>query len=111
VVALQRRLEERLPGLLVQAAPGSRLDQRRPAGRCARRRPAPAAAGGRAPDGRPRPLGAALAVGPGDSLTFSLSLPYAPASWSGLSLAVGLVVAEALDDAGQGARRTAGASP
>ncbi|MFZ4652084.1 MAG: biotin--[acetyl-CoA-carboxylase] ligase [Rubrivivax sp.] len=34
----------------------------------------------------------------GDSLTFSLSLPYAPADWSGLSLAVGLAVAEALDE-------------
>ena len=34
---------------------------------------------------------------PGASLTFSLSLPFAPANWSGLSLAVGLAVAEALD--------------
>ncbi|MBP6903410.1 MAG: biotin--[acetyl-CoA-carboxylase] ligase [Burkholderiaceae bacterium] len=37
---------------------------------------------------------------PGASLTFSLSLPYAPAGaggWSGLSLAVGLAVAEALE--------------
>jgi BirA family biotin operon repressor/biotin-[acetyl-CoA-carboxylase] ligase len=33
----------------------------------------------------------------GASLTFSLSLPLAPADWSGLSLAVGLAVAEALD--------------
>ena len=32
----------------------------------------------------------------GDSLTFSLSLPYAPRDWSGLSLAVGLAVAESL---------------
>ena len=32
----------------------------------------------------------------GDSLTFSLSLPYAPRDWSGLSLAVGLSVAESL---------------
>jgi len=32
----------------------------------------------------------------GDSLTFSLGLPLAPADWSGLSLAVGLAVAEAL---------------
>ncbi|UZG44766.1 biotin--[acetyl-CoA-carboxylase] ligase [Caldimonas thermodepolymerans] len=35
---------------------------------------------------------------PGDSLTFSLGLPYAPASWSGLSLAVGVAVAEALHE-------------
>jgi len=33
----------------------------------------------------------------GASLTFSLSLALAPADWSGLSLAVGLAVAEALD--------------
>jgi BirA family biotin operon repressor/biotin-[acetyl-CoA-carboxylase] ligase len=33
----------------------------------------------------------------GASLTFSLGLPLAPADWSGLSLVVGLVVAEALD--------------
>lgn len=35
----------------------------------------------------------------GDSLTFSLSLPYAPRDWSGLSLAVGVAVAQALDPA------------
>lgn len=44
----------------------------------------------------------------GRSLTFSLSLPYAPTDWSGLSLAVGLAVAEALDPAGV---RPAGAGP
>ena len=33
---------------------------------------------------------------PGDSLTFSLSLPLAPRDWSGLSLAVGLSLAESL---------------
>ena len=33
----------------------------------------------------------------GDSLTFSLLLPLAPADWSGLSLAVGLALADALD--------------
>ena len=33
----------------------------------------------------------------GASLTFSLSLPLSPADWSGLSLAVGLALAEALD--------------
>ncbi len=41
-------------------------------------------------------LGRAWASGPGDSLTFSLGLPLAPADWSGLSLAVGVAVAEAL---------------
>lgn len=34
---------------------------------------------------------------PGDSLTFSLGLSLAPADWSGLSLAVGVAVAQALD--------------
>ncbi len=33
----------------------------------------------------------------GASLTFSLSLPLAPAQWAGLSLAVGLALADALD--------------
>ncbi len=35
----------------------------------------------------------------GASLTFSLALPLAPAEWGGLSLAVGLALAEALDSA------------
>jgi BirA family biotin operon repressor/biotin-[acetyl-CoA-carboxylase] ligase len=39
---------------------------------------------------------------PGASLTFSLSLPFSPADWSGLSLAVGVAVAEALDPAPAG---------
>lgn len=34
---------------------------------------------------------------PGGSLTFSLGLPFAPPDWSGLSLAVGLALAEALE--------------
>lgn len=34
---------------------------------------------------------------PGASLTFSLALPLAPRDWSGLSLAVGLALADALD--------------
>jgi len=36
---------------------------------------------------------------PGASLTFSLALPLAMADWSGLSLAIGVAIAEALDDA------------
>jgi BirA family transcriptional regulator, biotin operon repressor / biotin---[acetyl-CoA-carboxylase] ligase len=36
------------------------------------------------------------AAAPGRSLTFSLACPLAPADWSGLSLAVGLALAEAL---------------
>ena len=39
----------------------------------------------------------------GASLTFSLSLPLAPAQWGGLSLAVGLALAEALDPQPPGA--------
>jgi BirA family biotin operon repressor/biotin-[acetyl-CoA-carboxylase] ligase len=38
---------------------------------------------------------------PGASLTFSLSLPVRRADWSGLSLAVGWAVAQALDPAGR----------
>ncbi|MBA4176703.1 MAG: biotin--[acetyl-CoA-carboxylase] ligase [Leptothrix sp. (in: Bacteria)] len=44
----------------------------------------------------------------GASLTFSLGLPLAPVDWSGLSLAVGLALAEALDPGGTDA---AGAAP
>ena len=36
----------------------------------------------------------------GASLTFSLSLPMSPADWSGLSLAVGVAIADALEPAG-----------
>jgi BirA family biotin operon repressor/biotin-[acetyl-CoA-carboxylase] ligase len=39
---------------------------------------------------------------PGASLTFSLALPLAPRDWSGLSLAVGLALADALDPAVEG---------
>jgi BirA family biotin operon repressor/biotin-[acetyl-CoA-carboxylase] ligase len=41
-------------------------------------------------------LGRAWASAPGDSLTFSLGLALAPLEWAGLSLAVGVAVAEAL---------------
>ena len=44
----------------------------------------------------------------GDSLTFSLGLPLAPADWSGLSLAVGISVAESLDPPQAGQVRHAG---
>jgi BirA family biotin operon repressor/biotin-[acetyl-CoA-carboxylase] ligase len=44
-------------------------------------------------------LGRAWHSRAGASLTFSLALPLAPADWSGLSLAVGLALAEALDPA------------
>ena len=51
-------------------------------------------------------LGRTWLAAPGTSLTFSLALPLAPRDWSGLSLAVGLAVAEALDPDGA---RAAGA--
>ncbi|TFZ01957.1 biotin--[acetyl-CoA-carboxylase] ligase [Ramlibacter humi] len=41
-------------------------------------------------------LGRSWESAAGDSLTFSLGLPLAPPDWSGLSLAVGVAVAEAL---------------
>ena len=41
--------------------------------------------------------GRAWASAPGASLTFSLALPLAPADWSGLSLAVGVALADALE--------------
>lgn len=41
-------------------------------------------------------LGRGWASAPGDSLTFSLGLPLAPADWAGLSLAVGVAIAEQL---------------
>lgn len=42
-------------------------------------------------------LGRGWTASAGASLTFSLALPLAPVAWSGLSLAVGLALAEALD--------------
>lgn len=45
---------------------------------------------------------------PGASLTFSLGLPLAPQGWQGLSLAVGLALADALDPPG---RRPPGVPP
>ncbi|MCW5635036.1 MAG: biotin--[acetyl-CoA-carboxylase] ligase [Rubrivivax sp.] len=48
-------------------------------------------------------LGRGWLAAPGTSLTFSMSLPLAPRDWSGLSLAAGLAIAEALDPATEGA--------
>lgn len=44
-------------------------------------------------------LGRGWVSTPGRSLTFSLGLPLAPAQWGGLSLAVGVALAEALEPA------------
>ena len=46
--------------------------------------------------------GRAWQSAPGASLTFSLALPMVPVDWSGLSLAVGVALAEALDPARPG---------
>jgi BirA family transcriptional regulator, biotin operon repressor / biotin---[acetyl-CoA-carboxylase] ligase len=46
-------------------------------------------------------LGRAWLSAPGSSLTFSLVLPLAPVDWSGLSLAVGVALAEVLDPVGE----------
>jgi BirA family biotin operon repressor/biotin-[acetyl-CoA-carboxylase] ligase len=49
-------------------------------------------------------LGRSWNAGPDASLTFSFAVPLQRADWSGLSLAVGVAVAEALDPASQWAR-------
>jgi BirA family biotin operon repressor/biotin-[acetyl-CoA-carboxylase] ligase len=46
-------------------------------------------------------LGRTWQSSPGASLTFSLSLPLNPVDWSGLSLAIGTAVADALDPTGR----------
>jgi BirA family transcriptional regulator, biotin operon repressor / biotin---[acetyl-CoA-carboxylase] ligase len=47
-------------------------------------------------------LGRGWVSSAGTSLTFSLSLPLAPSQWGGLSLAVGLAIAQALDPSSAG---------
>lgn len=42
-------------------------------------------------------MGRAWTSAPGDSLTFSIGVPLSPAGWAGLSLAVGVALAEALE--------------
>ncbi len=95
--ALWERLEPLLPGLSVEVAASvpstntrllelARQGDAQPALLVAETQTA----------GRGR-LGREWVAVPGASLTFSLALPYAPADWSGLSLAVGLALAEALD--------------
>jgi BirA family biotin operon repressor/biotin-[acetyl-CoA-carboxylase] ligase len=49
-------------------------------------------------------LGRTWQSSPGASLTFSLSLPMNPVDWSGLSLAVGISIAEALEPPGHEGR-------
>ncbi|MEK8051516.1 biotin--[acetyl-CoA-carboxylase] ligase [Ideonella sp. DXS22W] len=115
--ALWQQLEPLLPGLSVEvvARMGSTntelLDRVRRGHRRSDDRPAGPAEHHRHDDTLPCLLvaetqtagrgrqGKAWVTPPGGALTFSLMLPYAPADWSGLSLAVGLAVAEALDPA------------
>ena len=97
IEALQREWVALLPGLTVQRlaavdSTNTRLVERARAGEAA---PCLLVAEHQTA-GRGR-LGRVWQARPGASLTFSLALPLAPANWSGLSLAVGIALAEALD--------------
>ena len=112
VQALWDRVSPLLPGLSIEVmervgSTNAELAERlRLAGRSARGRDS------RADDLRPAllvavqqtqgrgRLGRAWQSAPQSSLTFSLSLPLVRSEWSGLSLAVGLALAQALDPAG-----------
>ena len=108
--ALWRQLEPLLPGLSVEVvarleSTNTELLER-----------ARAAGGRRSGDTQPSllvaehqtrgrgRLGRDWLASAGASLTFSLALPLAPATWSGLSLAVGVALADALDPAPAAAR-------
>lgn len=122
--ALWRQLSPLLPGLSVEVVARSMstnselLERARlaPSPRASRfgaldEAPPPRGAGRRHDDARPCLLVAEEQLGgrgrlgrgwrsaAGTSLTFSLALPLAPADWSGLSLAVGVALAEALQPA------------
>ena len=97
VEAIRAAIEPQLPGFTVEILPSidstnSELMRRARAGRCA---PtllvAEQQTAGRGRLGRDWHSGAQA-----DSLTFSLGLPLSPVDWSGLSLAVGVSVAESL---------------
>jgi len=95
--ALQAALRARLPGLCVQvlASTGSTntdlVERLRGGDATPVLRVAEHQTAGRGRNGR------AWAAAPGASLTFSLGLPLAPADWSGLSLAVGVSLAQAIE--------------
>ncbi len=98
---LWQQLEPLLPGLSVEVLPrcastNTTLLERARAGDLA---PCLLVAEAQT-QGRGR-LGRSWASVPGASLTFSLALPYAPQDWSGLSLAVGMCLGDALDPSGQ----------
>lgn len=114
--ALWQQLSPLLPGLSVEvlarceSTNTTLLDRCRHAG-AARAGDADRARGRRSEDAHPcllvaeaqthgrGRLGRGWVSGPGASLTFSLSMPLAPPQWSGLSLAVGCALADALDPA------------
>ena len=98
VDALRQQLEPLLPGLSIEVLPevgstNTLLVERARTDRAPCLLVAEAQTAGR---GR---LGRAWVSAPRASLTFSIALPLAPRSWSGLSLAVGLAVADALEPA------------
>jgi BirA family transcriptional regulator, biotin operon repressor / biotin---[acetyl-CoA-carboxylase] ligase len=100
--ALEQRLQADLPGMQVQAlaevdSTNTRiLDALRSGCRHPLLVVAEAQTRGRGRNGRP------WQSVPGASLTFSLGLPFAPADWSGLSLAVGVALADAIEPAPAG---------
>lgn len=93
---LQRTLRALLPGVQVQAlasvdSTNTRLLEQLRSAAVPALLVAEAQTRGRGRNGR------SWHSAPGASLTFSLALPYAPADWSGLSLAVGVALAEAIE--------------
>ena len=94
--AIWEAVVPQLPGFTVEVLPtvDSTNTDLMPPARAGQSAPVPLVAE-QQPAGRGR-LGRAWRSQPGDSLMFSLGLPLAPADWSGLSLAVGVSVAESL---------------
>jgi BirA family transcriptional regulator, biotin operon repressor / biotin---[acetyl-CoA-carboxylase] ligase len=98
--ALWQQLEPLLPGLSVEVLPscGSTNTMLLERARAGELSPCLLVAQTQT-QGRGR-LGRPWQSVPGSSLTFSLALPMAPKEWPGLSLAVGVVLAQALDTSG-----------
>jgi BirA family transcriptional regulator, biotin operon repressor / biotin---[acetyl-CoA-carboxylase] ligase len=94
--AVKEAVSALLPGFAVEVVPeiGSTNTELMRRARAGRMEPVLLAAEQQTA-GRGR-LGRGWASRAGDSLTFSLGLPLAPADWSGLSLAVGVALAESL---------------
>ena len=97
--AIRQTVEPLLPGFTVEVLPeidstNSELMRRFKAGR-----PEPTLLVAEHQNAGRGRLGRSWYSARGDSLTFSLGLPLQPADWSGLSLAVGISLAESLDPA------------